>query len=82
MFRALNAPVRFDPPRLAGNQNRTPRVPTQLSDEDQRQFAEIIERLPYEHLAIFGREPYARLSWSRVLQPSSGTASGGRKPPD
>jgi hypothetical protein len=68
MFRVLDVPVRHDPPLLAGNQNRTPRSPTLITDDDERQFAEVISRLPESYLAIFAYPPYTGLPWSAVLR--------------
>lgn len=70
MFRTLGLTARFDSPRLTGNQNRTPRAPTLLSPEDERQFAEVIARLPPDTLAIFRREPYIGLPWIGILKPT------------
>jgi hypothetical protein len=67
MFRALELTVRNDPPVLAGKQNRTPRLPTQLTSDDERQFRDVIARLPDSHLAIFARAPYSALPWCGLL---------------
>jgi hypothetical protein len=68
IFRALNLPARHDPPLLAGNQNRTPRSPTLLTEEDERQFADVVARLPANYLRIFRHPPYAALPWSDLLR--------------
>jgi hypothetical protein len=68
MFRALGLTMRHDPPLLAGNQNRTPRSPTLLSEEDDRQFSDVVGRLPANHLSIVQKPPYAALPWSALLR--------------
>jgi hypothetical protein len=68
MFRALDIPLRRDPPILAGKTNRTPRSPTLLTEEDQRQFADVVARLPESCLTIFRNPPYSALPWSEVLR--------------
>lgn len=67
MFQTLDAPLRYESPRLVGNRNRTPRAPTVVTAEDERQFAEVIARLPAECLQIFRRPPYVDLPWSAAI---------------
>jgi hypothetical protein len=43
--------------------------PTVVSDEDHRQFHEVLEAMPAHYLDIFHREPYVALPWvSSLLQ--------------
>jgi hypothetical protein len=51
---------------LAGSRNLNPR-PTVVGDEDRRQFAEVVARLPAEYLAIFQRPPYSEWPWADLL---------------
>jgi hypothetical protein len=52
---------------IGGRRNRNPR-PTVITDDDRREFAEVVRLLPASSLAIFGREPYAQLPWAALLQ--------------
>jgi hypothetical protein len=51
---------------LAGSTNLNPR-PTLVGDEDRREFAEVVARLPASYLAIFERPPYSQWPWAELL---------------
>jgi len=51
---------------LAGRRNTNWRA-TQITDDDRRQFADIVERIPPSYLDIFGREPYTALPWASAF---------------
>jgi hypothetical protein len=68
MFHSLGISPRRDPPLLAGNQNRTPRRPTVLSEADEQQFSAVIARVPETHLSIFRERPYTAFSWAASLR--------------
>jgi hypothetical protein len=54
---------------LAGRQNKNWR-PTVITDEDRRQFGEVVREIPASYLDIFRREPYTSLPWIAELQRS------------
>jgi hypothetical protein len=66
MFEFLRLKTRGVNISLAGRQNQNWR-PTVITAEDRRQFREVIRAMPTEYLEIFGREPYARMSWVSEL---------------
>lgn len=53
---------------IGGRRNRNP-WRTVITDDDRREFAEVVRLLPASSLAIFQREPYAQLPWAALLQP-------------
>lgn len=54
---------------LAGRRNTNWRA-THITDDDRRQFQEVLERIPTSYLEVFGREPYALLPWANALTKS------------
>ena len=74
----LALPPRKSPLTIAGGHNRNPR-PTVITDEDRQQFAAIVRQLPNSYLAIFRKEPYAKLPWVGVLLGGSPRPSSGRR---
>jgi hypothetical protein len=51
---------------LAGRRNTNWRT-TQITDDDRRQFQDLLQRIPPHYLEIFHREPYASLPWANAL---------------
>jgi len=66
MFEVLGLGLRSRDIKLSGRRNRNWRT-TVITDEDRRQFAEVITAMPREYLQIFKSEPYSRLSWIAPL---------------
>jgi len=66
MFKFLGLPMQSRPIKLSGRRNRNWR-PTLITEEDRRQFAEVVRAMPAEHLDIFRREPYGRMTWVNSL---------------
>lgn len=54
---------------LGGRRNKSIGYKKLISEEDERRFRDIIERLPPRFLAIFEHEPYTQWDWSRALRP-------------
>lgn len=54
--------------QIIGKQNRTPGVKTTVTDQEEDEFREVIDRVPEEYLEIFRHSPYAENQWSRWLQ--------------
>jgi hypothetical protein len=48
---------------VIGGRRNTNWRPTIITDEDRRQFAEIVSALPSAFLEIFHSEPYVSLPW-------------------
>jgi hypothetical protein len=65
MFERLGLRLRNDPLDLAGRKNKTPGLPTVITDEEECQFDEIIHKLPRQHKTIFSAEPYSNWDWSK-----------------
>jgi arabinogalactan endo-1,4-beta-galactosidase len=42
-------------------------IPTIITDEDKRQFKEIIDKIPNSHLEIFKNKPYKDIKWINLL---------------
>jgi hypothetical protein len=57
MFAFLGLKTRWKQVRLGGRRNRNWRR-TMITEEDRRQFAEVVRAMPAEYLEIFQREPY------------------------
>jgi hypothetical protein len=55
---------------IEGRRNKNWR-PTVVTGEDEAQFAEVIQNMPAEYLAIFRGEPYAALPWAGRLAGSA-----------
>ena len=51
---------------LAGRRNTNWR-PTIITDDDRRQFDEVVRAMPPRYLEIFHREPYSSLPWVRPI---------------
>jgi hypothetical protein len=66
LFDFLGIAARRDAIQIEGRRNRNPR-PTEISDQERREFADVVRRLPAERLAIFSREPYVKLNWAKCL---------------
>jgi hypothetical protein len=77
LFDFLGLQTRDSSPVIGGFKNATPGVRTVVTDEDRRQAAEVIARLPAEYLAIFQQPPYVDWPWSALLRP----AGEGQKAP-
>jgi hypothetical protein len=68
MFQFLDLPMRDGQVKLSGRRNRNWR-PTVVTEEDRRQFVEVVRRTPREYLEIFRREPYESMPWIESLRP-------------
>jgi hypothetical protein len=55
---------------LTGRKNRTPGVRSEITPQDQAEFAAAVRHLPPECLAIFARPPYCAWEWSCTLATS------------
>jgi len=53
---------------ITGHQNRTPGAKTIITDEEQRQFRQVIDQMPAEYLEVFHREPYTSYDWIDLLR--------------
>jgi len=53
---------------ITGHQNRTPGAKTIITEEERRQFRQVIEQLPAESLAVFDDEPYIGYDWIDLLR--------------
>jgi hypothetical protein len=63
----LDLPRRTKQLSLHGSKNRTPGVQSQLTEQDERELAEVVALLPPEHLAVFRQPPYCDWEWVRRL---------------
>ncbi|MBL8584097.1 MAG: hypothetical protein JNL61_17960 [Rhizobiaceae bacterium] len=50
------------------SQNRNLRYKTQVSDQDAKEFKDVIDKMPTRYLEIFRREPYASFPWVEMVQ--------------
>ena len=50
---------------LGGRTNKTPGVPTVITDEEERQFDDVVKQLPERYKAIFAAPPYSQWDWSK-----------------
>ena len=75
MFDFFNLPTAHPGIILGGRKNRSiGRPKTWITDEDERECQNVLERMPLRHLEIFGQEPYVREEWStrfRRIAPSN-----------
>ncbi len=67
LLQFLDLEPRTDPLVAAGFRNRTPGHRTVIGPKESEECRQVIERLSGETLAIFRREPYVGLEWSRWL---------------
>jgi hypothetical protein len=58
---------------IAGSQNKNWRR-TNFTDDDRRQFDEVVQRMPANYLDIFRHQPYTRFPWAGTLQRLAGDA--------
>lgn len=56
---------------LGGRKNTSLGHSTVIRRDDEREFAEVLERLPDRYLQIFRREPYVRFGWSSRFRNSA-----------
>ena len=66
IFEFLGIQTRGGTIQIEGRRNRNPHA-TEISDRDRAEFADVVQRLPSERLAIFGRERYVRFPWASAL---------------
>jgi hypothetical protein len=66
LFDFFGLTPRSKPITLAGRRNTNWRA-TKITDDDRRQFQDLLQRIPPSYLEIFGREPYSSLPWASVL---------------
>jgi hypothetical protein len=67
LFEFLNLEPRHASPQVAGFQNRTPGVRTQITEREERECREVLAALPAAALEIFRHEPYSGFEWGRLL---------------
>jgi hypothetical protein len=67
MFKFFNLELKNDKIILKGKQNKNVK-PTIITDEDKKQFQDIINRLPGDYLKIFQKEPFSKFEWSSTLK--------------
>lgn len=65
MFERLGLKTRKGDIDLAGRTNKTPGVPTVITDEEERQFDDVVQQLPPQYKAIFAAPPYSQWDWSK-----------------
>jgi hypothetical protein len=68
MFDFLGVGRRHADIRLGRRQNRNPGVRTTITADDRRAYAQTIEKVPREYLAIFDSHPYVDREWSASLR--------------
>jgi hypothetical protein len=68
MFQSFGLRTRTGSAVVAGHHNRTPGMPTVVSDVEQSEFRDVVAALPSSYLDIFQREPYTQWEWSDVLR--------------
>jgi hypothetical protein len=66
LFDFLGLQLRHPQLRLTGRQNKNWQ-PTTITDDDHRQFHEIVRATPSSYLEIFRRQPYTSFPWSAQL---------------
>lgn len=66
LFNFLGLQTRDAEIHFEGRRNRNWR-PTVITDEDRREFAEVIQAMPERYLSIFRSEPFASLPWAKSL---------------
>ncbi|MDH7506685.1 MAG: hypothetical protein QHH15_02710 [Candidatus Thermoplasmatota archaeon] len=67
MFKFFNLELKNQKIIMKGNKNKNVK-PTIITDEDKKQFEEIIDRLPDKYLKIFQKEPYIKYEWASLLK--------------
>ena len=70
LFKFFNLELKSEKILIKGKKNKNVK-PTIITDEDKKQFEEIINRLPIEYLRIFQKEPYNRFEWASTLKPKN-----------
>jgi len=66
MFKFFSLELKNDKIIVKGKKNKNVK-PTIITDDDRREFEEIINRLPQDYLRIFKNEPYKKFEWSSAL---------------
>ncbi|MBA4019069.1 MAG: hypothetical protein C0483_18025 [Pirellula sp.] len=66
-FEKLELPLRESVVRLTGGKNRTPGVPTEVTQNEEQEAEALLKRLPYDYLTIFQRPMFARFGWTAQL---------------
>ncbi len=65
MFQFLGLQFRTNQIKLSGRRNRNWRA-TVITDEDRRQFGDVIAAMPREYLEIFRQAHYAEMPWAKA----------------
>jgi hypothetical protein len=68
MIDRLNLKLAGDEARITGRRNRTPGKQTNITAQEEREFREVVARLPDEYLAIFRQPPYDAFEWVGWIQ--------------
>ena len=67
LFDFLNVKLKNKEVILKGRKNRTP-VKTIITEEEKRQFKDIIKRIPDKYLEIFKKPPYTNADWISIFE--------------
>ena len=67
MFNFLDLKLKNDKILLEGNKNEN-KQKTVITDDEKKQFYEVIHNVPKRYLAIFKKEPYCNFDWIDVLR--------------
>ena len=67
LFSFFNLKIKKRGIRMHGIRNRNP-VSTVVSEEDEKQFREVVNNLPSEYLKIFRKIPYTKFEWVKILK--------------
>ena len=57
-----------DEVKIEGKQNRTPGAKTTITNQEEDEFREVVDRMPPEFLEVFTRGPYADQEWADWLR--------------
>ncbi len=73
-FESLELPTRYSEVELTGGKNRTPGVPTVVTQNEEHEAEALLKRIPFDYLTIFQRPLFARFAWtSRLLSQTAAT---------
>lgn len=68
-FEKLDLPLRHSEVKLTGGKNRTPGVPTVVTQNEEQEAEWLLKRIPCDYLMIFQHPLFARFAWtSRLLK--------------
>ena len=68
-FEKLELPRQYSDVKLTGGKNRTPGVPTVVTQNEEQEAEVLLKRIPCDYLTIFQRPLFDRFAWtSRLLK--------------